>query len=97
MIFFLIFAPNIDCGYTLEPPGLESFHSLQLKIFILHGHVFVMISFFSYQMLYADTYMTLEEFREMFDHTLYDKMRKQLDCEKAFPEVYGKVNRKVRD
>ena len=26
-----------------------------------------------------------------------DKMRKQLDCEKAFPEVYGKVNRKVRD
>ena len=54
-------------------------------------------SFFSFQMLYADTYMTLEEFREMFDHSLYDKMRKQLDCEKAFPEVYGKVNRKVRD
>ena len=20
LIFFLIFAPNIDCGYTLEPP-----------------------------------------------------------------------------
>lgn len=50
-----------------------------------------------FQMLYADTYLTEEEFRDMFDHSLYDKMRKQLDCEKAFPEVYGKVNRKVRD
>ena len=48
-------------------------------------------------MLYADSYMTREEFREMFDHTLYDKMRKELHCEDAFPEVYDKVNRKVRD
>ncbi|OXU25603.1 hypothetical protein TSAR_013696 [Trichomalopsis sarcophagae] len=43
-----------------------------------------------YQMLYADTYTTRDEFRKIFDHTLYDKMRKRLDCEKAFPEVYGK-------
>ncbi|XP_014668705.1 PREDICTED: delta(24)-sterol reductase-like [Priapulus caudatus] len=50
-----------------------------------------------YQMLYADTYQTEEEFRRMFNHTLYDKMRKQLDCEKAFPQVYGKVNKKVRE
>ncbi|XP_022317755.2 delta(24)-sterol reductase-like isoform X1 [Crassostrea virginica] len=50
-----------------------------------------------FQMLYADSYMTREEFREMFDHTLYDKMRKELHCEDAFPEVYDKVNRKVRD
>ena len=53
--------------------------------------------FFSFQMLYADTYLSEEDFREMFDHSLYDKMRKQLGCENAFPEVYGKVNRKVRD
>ena len=52
---------------------------------------------FRFQMLYADTYLTLEEFRDMFDHSLYDKMRREFDCEKAFPEVYGKVNRKVRD
>lgn len=48
-------------------------------------------------MLYADSYLTRDEFRKMFDHTLYDKMREKLDCEKAFPEVYDKVNRKVRD
>lgn len=47
-------------------------------------------------MMYADSYMTREEYREMFDHTLYDKMRKELDCIKAFPEVYDKVNRKAR-
>ncbi|KAL5021082.1 hypothetical protein ScPMuIL_000237 [Solemya velum] len=50
-----------------------------------------------FQMLYADTFLTYDEFHEMFDHTLYDKMRKKLNCSKAFPEVYGKVNRKVRD
>lgn len=48
-------------------------------------------------MLYADTYTTREEFRKMFDHSLYDKMRARLKCEKAFPEVYDKVCRKARD
>jgi len=47
-------------------------------------------------MLYADTYTTKEEFRQMFDHTLYDKMRKRLDCTKAFPEVYDKVSKAAR-
>lgn len=48
-------------------------------------------------MLYADTYTTLEEFRQMFDHTLYDKLRKSLPyCTEAFPEIYGKVNKNVR-
>ena len=27
-----------------------------------------------FQMMYADSYMTREEFRQMFDHTLYDKV-----------------------
>lgn len=50
-----------------------------------------------FQMLYADTYTTLEEFRQMFDHTLYDKLRETLlFCKDAFPEIYGKVNRHVR-
>jgi len=44
-----------------------------------------------YQALYAHTYMTYEEFREMFDHTLYDEMRRKYNCENAFPEVYDKV------
>jgi len=49
-----------------------------------------------FQMLYADSYLTRDEFRKMFDHKLYDKMREKLDCEKAFPEIYGKVNRSAR-
>lgn len=49
-----------------------------------------------FQMLYADTYMTREEFRRMFNHTLYDRMRSELKCEEAFPEVYDKVNKNVR-
>ena len=48
-------------------------------------------------MLYADSYLSPKEFRRMFDHTLYDRMRKELNCHKAFPEVYDKVNRKARD
>lgn len=50
-----------------------------------------------YQMLYADTYRTRSEFREMFDHHLYDRQRKELKCEQAFPEVYDKINKNVRD
>ncbi|KAK2159843.1 hypothetical protein LSH36_145g06026 [Paralvinella palmiformis] len=51
-----------------------------------------------FQMLYADSYMTRDEFRAMFDHSLYDKMRNELcDSKKAFPEIYDKVNRKARE
>lgn len=50
-----------------------------------------------FQMLYADTYRTRNEFRQMFDHSLYDRMRKEYNCEEAFPEVYEKVNKKARD
>lgn len=47
-------------------------------------------------MLYADTYLTREEFHEMFDHELYNKMRRELKCEKVFPEVYDKVCKAAR-
>ena len=49
-----------------------------------------------YQMMYADSYMTKEEFRFMFDHTLYDEMRERYQCKEAFPDVYDKVNKKAR-
>uniref|UniRef100_A0A7E4ZQF1 Delta(24)-sterol reductase n=1 Tax=Panagrellus redivivus TaxID=6233 RepID=A0A7E4ZQF1_PANRE len=48
------------------------------------------------QMLYADTYMTLPEFWEMFDGTLYDWLRVKYGCKDAFPNVYEKINRAVR-
>ena len=47
-------------------------------------------------MLYADTYLTREEFRQMFDHTLYDKLRDELNCKQAFPEIYDKISKDAR-
>ena len=37
--------------------------------------------------------MTKEEMMEMFDPSLYQKVRKSLPlCEEAFPEVYDKIS-----
>ena len=44
-----------------------------------------------FQMLYADSYLTRDEFRSMFDHSLLDKLRADLGAESAFPEPYDKV------
>lgn len=54
------------------------------------------VSAFRYQMLYADTHTTREEFRKMFDHTLYDHLRDKFNCKNAFPEVYDKVSKSAR-
>jgi delta24-sterol reductase len=51
-----------------------------------------------YQALYADCMMTREEFRVMFDHKDYDRLRKELPlCEKAFPEIYDKISKQARE
>ena len=48
-------------------------------------------------MMYADTYMDREEFREMFDHRQYDRLRRELPkCLDAFPEVFEKICKKNR-
>ncbi|XP_021103871.1 delta(24)-sterol reductase isoform X2 [Heterocephalus glaber] len=60
----------------------------QLEKFVRSVHGF--------QMLYADCYMDREEFWEMFDGSLYHKLRKQLGCQDAFPEVYDKVCKAAR-
>ena len=44
-----------------------------------------------YQATYTDLFCTKKEFRQMFDHSLYDKQRKLLNAEDAFPEVYDKI------
>ena len=50
-----------------------------------------------YQALYAKTTLSREEFRSMFDHSGYDKLREQLPyCKQAFDEVYDKVSSKGR-
>lgn len=50
-----------------------------------------------FQMLYADCYRSRDEFRKMFDHNLYDRMRKKLECDDAFPEIYEKIRKSNRD
>jgi delta24-sterol reductase len=49
-----------------------------------------------FQALYADTYQTREELRDMFDHALLDKLREQTGAIKAFPEPFDKVSRAAR-
>ena len=45
-------------------------------------------------MLYADSYMTREEFSEMFDHSLYNRIRKAIPlCKERMPEIYDKVHK----
>lgn len=47
-------------------------------------------------MLYADVYMDREEFWEMFDGQLYHRLREELGCKDAFPEVYDKICKSAR-
>lgn len=48
-----------------------------------------------YSFLYADTFMNEEEFRVMFDHTLYEKARKKYGAEDAFPTLYEKTKPEI--
>lgn len=48
-----------------------------------------------YSFLYADTFLTHDELREMFDHSLYDKVRAKYSAEGAFPVLYEKVKPEV--
>ena len=51
---------------------------------------------YGFQALYADTFLTPDEFRKMFDHRTYDRLRKQYKCDGRLPVVYDKVCRKAR-
>ena len=50
-----------------------------------------------YQALYAKTLLSREDFRRMFDHRDYDRLRESLPyCQQAFGEIYDKVSSKGR-
>lgn len=51
------------------------------------------VSGFSF--LYADIFMTREEFEEMFDLSLYEKVRKKYSADGAFPHLYDKVKPEI--
>ncbi|VEN43663.1 unnamed protein product [Callosobruchus maculatus] len=48
-----------------------------------------------FSFLYADIFMTREEFEEMFDLTLYEVVRKKYGAEGAFPHLYDKVKPEI--
>jgi len=48
-----------------------------------------------YSFLYADTFMDQEEFVEMFDHTLYDRVRERYGARGAFPTLFEKTKPEV--
>ncbi|ESN93679.1 hypothetical protein HELRODRAFT_88371 [Helobdella robusta] len=81
----------VDIG-AYGAPKIKNYNSYEalrkLEKFVLCNNGF--------QMLYADSYLTREEFHQMFDHRQYEQMRAKYKCENAFPEVYDKVNRKAR-
>ncbi|XP_064138091.1 delta(24)-sterol reductase isoform X2 [Loxodonta africana] len=81
----------VDIGAYGEP-RIKHFEARscmrQLEKFVRSVHGF--------QMLYADCYMNREEFWEMFDGSLYHKLREQLNCQDAFPEVYDKICKAAR-
>eukprot|EP00921_Rhytidocystis_pertsovi_P008969 GHVQ01014524.1.p1 GENE.GHVQ01014524.1~~GHVQ01014524.1.p1 ORF type:complete len:501 (+),score=46.83 GHVQ01014524.1:113-1615(+) len=45
-----------------------------------------------YVAFYAETQLTKEELLEMMDLKTYDKVRKDNNCEKAFPHMYEKIS-----
>uniref|UniRef100_A0A8D9A8C8 Delta(24)-sterol reductase n=1 Tax=Cacopsylla melanoneura TaxID=428564 RepID=A0A8D9A8C8_9HEMI len=82
----------VDLGLYGEPKA-DGYHSKK-TISALENYLGKIRGF---QMLYAGVYQSKEQFRENYDHRLYDRVRTKLDCNKAFPEIYDKVNRVVRD
>ena len=89
--YLFLFFRFVDVG-VYGPPKREGFDAVKttraVEDFVRRVN--------GYQMMYADSYMTKEEFRAMFDHTLYDEMRERYQCKEAFPDVYDKVNKKAR-
>ena len=51
----------------------------------------------AYQALYAVTEMTREDYRKMFDCTLYDRVRANYGAEGVFMDAYDKVRRPDRE
>jgi len=49
-----------------------------------------------FQALYAQTYQTRENFEIMFDHELYNEVRRKYQCQDVFPVLYDKISRDAR-
>jgi delta24-sterol reductase len=81
----------VDVGIYGEP-GIENYQA-DVTMRRLENYIRAIDG---YQALYADTYQTREEQREMFDHSLLDKLRQEKAAVNAIPEPYDKVSRAAR-
>ncbi|XP_026686359.1 delta(24)-sterol reductase-like [Diaphorina citri] len=82
----------LDLGLYGEPKA-KDYHSKN-TITALESYLGKIRGF---QMLGAGVYQSYSEFRQNYDHSLYDRVRARLGCEKGFPVIYDKVNRVARD
>ncbi|XP_042237263.1 delta(24)-sterol reductase-like isoform X3 [Homarus americanus] len=48
-----------------------------------------------YPFLYADTFMTRQEFEKMFDLMAYDQVRRKYNAEGAFPHLHDKIKPEI--
>ena len=49
-----------------------------------------------YQAMYAKTFMTKEQYNQMFDHSYYNQLRDKIPyARKAFPDVYDKLSKRL--
>lgn len=82
----------VDIGAYGAPstPDFNVRHSLpRVESFVLHEAR-------GFQALYADSYLSRSDFREMFDHRLYDQVRQKYRMDESFPEIYDKVSLSAR-
>ena len=82
----------VDIGAygTPRQPGFDGRTALPLLERFVIDHQ-------GYQALYAKTLLSEADFRRMFDHTAYDRLRESLPyCKQAFGEIYDKVSSKGR-
>jgi delta24-sterol reductase len=82
----------VDIGAygTPKKPGFDGRLALpRLEQFVIDHQ--------GYQALYAKTLLSESDFRRMFDHQDYDRLRATLPyCREAFGEIYDKVSSKAR-
>ncbi|TRY78727.1 hypothetical protein TCAL_09304 [Tigriopus californicus] len=79
---------NVDFG-VYGFTGVKSYHPVEgQKRFEKY-----MIDNEGFPALYAETQFTEEEFRQMVNLDTYERLRRELNCEGAFPHLYEKVSK----
>lgn len=82
----------VDVG-VYESPQKHDFNAQEA---LARVERFVLNQAKGYQALYADSHLTRDDFHYMFDHRLYDEVRKKYGLDENFPQVYDKVNVSAR-